>query len=92
LTFVKINGILFGLYQEGDVKGNKKKDTAPIKIKKPGSLRKALGAKAGKPLSKSKLQAAAKKKGITGQRARYALNVLIPASKKRAAKAKAKKK
>lgn len=71
------------------MKGNKK-NTAPIAIKKPGSLRKALGAKAGKPLSRSKLKAAAKKKGITGQRARYALNVLIPAAKRRATKAKKK--
>ena len=41
-------------------------------IKKPGALRKALGAKAGKPISASKLNAAAKKPGKIGQRARLA--------------------
>ena len=41
-------------------------------IKKPGSLRKALGAKAGKPISESKLAAAAKKPGKLGKRARLA--------------------
>lgn len=65
--------------------GNKQ-NLAPIAIKKPGSLRKSLGAKKGKPISKSKLRAAAKKPGLLGQRARYALNVLIPAAKRRAKK------
>ena len=41
-------------------------------IKKPGSLRKSLGAKAGKPIPESKLAAAAKKPGKLGQRARLA--------------------
>ena len=41
-------------------------------IKKPGALRKALGAKAGKPISAKKLTAAAKKPGKMGQRARLA--------------------
>lgn len=41
-------------------------------IKKPGALRKALGAKKGKPIPKGKLAEAAKKKGVTGQRARLA--------------------
>ncbi len=41
-------------------------------IKKPGSLRSALGAKEGKPIPAKKLAAAAKKPGKLGQRARLA--------------------
>ena len=41
-------------------------------IKKPGSLRKALGDKAGKPIPEKKLAAAAKKPGKLGKRARLA--------------------
>jgi len=41
-------------------------------IKKPGALRKQLGAKAGKPIPAGKLAAAAKKSGLLGQRARLA--------------------
>ena len=41
-------------------------------IKKPGSLRKELGAKAGQPIPAKKLAAAAKKPGKLGQRARLA--------------------
>lgn len=41
-------------------------------IKKPGALRSALGAKAGKPIPAKKLAAAAKKPGKMGQRARLA--------------------
>ena len=41
-------------------------------IKKPGALRKQLGAKPGKPIPKEKLAAAAKKSGKIGQRARLA--------------------
>ena len=41
-------------------------------IKKPGSLRKALGVKKGKDIPVSKLNKAAKKKGKIGQRARLA--------------------
>ena len=41
-------------------------------IKKPGSLRKALGAKAGQPIPAKKLEAAAKKPGKLGQKARLA--------------------
>ena len=41
-------------------------------IKKPGSLRKALGTKAGKTIPAKKLAAAAKKPGKLGQRARLA--------------------
>jgi hypothetical protein len=41
-------------------------------IKKPGSLRKSLGAKKGEPIPAKKLSAAAKKPGKLGQRARLA--------------------
>jgi hypothetical protein len=41
-------------------------------IKKPGALRKALGAKEGQPIPAKKLAAAAKKPGKMGQRARLA--------------------
>lgn len=41
-------------------------------IGKEGSLRKTLGAKAGKPIPTAKLAAAAQKPGITGKRARLA--------------------
>ena len=41
-------------------------------IKKPGALREALDVKKGKNIPAGKLEAAAKKKGVTGQRARLA--------------------
>ena len=41
-------------------------------IKKPGSLRKSLGVKAGAKIPVKKLEAAAKKPGKMGQRARLA--------------------
>jgi hypothetical protein len=41
-------------------------------ISKPGSLRKTLKAKKGKPIPAKRLNAAAKKPGITGKRARLA--------------------
>ena len=41
-------------------------------VKKPGALRKALGAKKGEPIPAKKLAAAAKKPGKLGQRARLA--------------------
>lgn len=44
-------------------------------IKKPGALRKALGAKKGKPIPVAKLRAAAKKPGKMGQRARFAMTL-----------------
>jgi hypothetical protein len=44
-------------------------------ISKPGSLRKTLGAKKGEPIPRAKLEAAAKKGGKTGQRARLALTL-----------------
>lgn len=43
-----------------------------IKPSAKGSLRSALGAKAGKPIPAGKLAAAAKKPGIIGKRARFA--------------------
>lgn len=56
-------------------------------IKHPGSLRKTLGAKAGKPIPKAKLNAAAKKGGTTGRRARLALTLAkLRKGKKRKAK------
>lgn len=44
-------------------------------IKKPGALRKTLGAKAGKRIPAKKLRTAAKRKGKTGKRARLALTL-----------------
>jgi len=41
-------------------------------IKKPGVLRKTLGAKKGKPIPAKTLAKAAKGKGVTGKRARLA--------------------
>jgi len=41
-------------------------------IKKPGALRKELGVSKGKKIPAAKLNAAAKKKGIEGKRARLA--------------------
>ena len=57
----------FTEYKEGG-KVNWIKDA----IKKPGALRKELGAKAGKPIPAAKLAAAAKKPGKVGKRARLA--------------------
>jgi len=44
-------------------------------IKKPGALRKSLGAKKGEPIPAGKLAAAAKKPGKLGQRARLAVTL-----------------
>ena len=44
-------------------------------ISKPGSLRKTLGAKAGKPIPTGKLAKAAKGKGVTAKRARLAMTL-----------------
>ena len=41
-------------------------------VKKPGALRKTLDVPAGKKIPAKKIRAAAKKPGITGQRARVA--------------------
>ncbi len=51
-------------------------------IKKPGSLRKSLGIKKGKKIPAKKLDAAAKKPGKLGRRARFA-ETLKKISKKR---------
>jgi hypothetical protein len=44
-------------------------------IKKPGALRKTLGVKEGEKIPLTKLKAAAKKSGKTGQRARLAMTL-----------------
>lgn len=44
-------------------------------IKKPGALRKTLGAKKGKNIPASKLRAAAKRGGKLGKRARLAITL-----------------
>ena len=44
-------------------------------ISKSGALRKQLGAKPGKPIPAGKLEAAAKKPGKLGQRARLAMTL-----------------
>ena len=44
-------------------------------IKKPGALRKSLGVKKGQTIPKKKLQAAVKKGGTTGKRARLAVTL-----------------
>ena len=53
----------------------KKKNWIKDAIKKPGALRKNLKVKKGQKIPKKKLQAAAKKKGKLGQRARFALTL-----------------
>ena len=52
-----------------------KKNWIAEAIKKPGALRKELGAKPGKPIPAGKLEAAAKKPGKMGQRARLAMTL-----------------
>lgn len=44
-------------------------------IKKPGALRKQLGAKKGEPIPASKLKAAASKPGKIGKRAKLAMTL-----------------
>lgn len=44
-------------------------------IKKPGALRKTLGVKKNETIPVKKLSTAAKKKGITGRRARLAMTL-----------------
>ena len=58
--------------EEGMKKGGSTTKWIQKAIKKPGALRKELGAKAGKPIPAKKLAAAAKKPGKIGQRARLA--------------------
>jgi hypothetical protein len=64
--------VLKGRGVEGFKKGGKTDKWIQKAIKKPGSLRSALGAKEGKPIPAKKLAAAAKKPGKLGQRARLA--------------------
>lgn len=52
-----------------------KKNWIEKAIKKPGALRQTLGVKKGETIPVSKLKAAAKKPGKTGQRARFALTL-----------------
>ena len=52
-----------------------KKNWIADAVKKPGALRKELGAKPGKPIPAGKLEAAAKKPGKMGQRARLAMTL-----------------
>ena len=52
-----------------------KKNWIAEAVKKPGALRKELGAKAGKPIPAGKLEAAAKKPGKMGQRTRLAMTL-----------------
>lgn len=63
------------LMKDSEHKGMKKGGSANWiqgAIKKPGSLRKAMGIKAGETIPAGKLAAAAKKPGKMGQRARLA--------------------
>ena len=57
---------------EGMKKGGSTGKWIQKAIKKPGALRKELGVKEGKTIPAKKLAAAAKKPGVTGQRARLA--------------------
>lgn len=50
----------------------KDKDWIKEAIKKPGALRKTAGVKKGEKIPAKKLEELAKKKGVTGQRARLA--------------------
>jgi len=59
----------FDVYSEGGMTGKKWVQSA---IKKPGALRKELGVKKGETIPAAKLEAAAKKPGKLGQRARFA--------------------
>jgi hypothetical protein len=52
-------------------------------IKNPDALREAMGAKKGKNIPKGKLAEAAKKKGVTGQRARLAETLMSFNKKKK---------
>jgi hypothetical protein len=61
----------------------KKKKWIKGAIKKPGALRKTMGVKKGETIPKKKLQAAAKKPGKTGQRARLAITLSEMRKKKK---------
>lgn len=60
-------------------------------IKKPGALRKAAGTTKSGKVNEAKVRKLAKGKGKSAQRARFYLNVLKPASKKRRKKKSRKK-
>jgi hypothetical protein len=60
-----------------------KKNWIQDAIKKPGALREAMGAKKGKNIPKGKLEEAADKKGVTGQRARLAQTLMSFNKKKK---------
>lgn len=51
-------------------------------IKKPGALRKTAGVKKGEKIPAKKLEELAKKKGVTGQRARLAKTLKAMGSKR----------
>ena len=61
---------------------NGKKNWIAGAIKKPGALRKTLGAKAGKNIPAGKLAKATKAKGVTGKRARLAVTLKKLSKKK----------
>jgi len=60
-----------------------KKNWVASAIKKPRALREELGAKKGKPIPAKKLNAAAKKGGKLGQRARLAKTLKKMSKKKK---------
>lgn len=74
-----IEELLEHLFDEGEldliIEAAEKKKWIQKAIKKEGSLRKTLKAKKGENISKKKLEAAAKKDGKTGKRARLALTL-----------------
>ena len=61
----------------------KKKRFIQKAIKKPGSLRSAAGVKKGQKIPLSTARRLAKSKGKTGQRARFYLNVLRKAGRRK---------
>lgn len=71
-TAVKANRKFMGNQKNGGVTKAEGGKWIQKAIKKPGALRKQLGAKPGKPIPAGKLAAAAKKPGKLGQRARLA--------------------
>lgn len=58
--------------RKSKAKAKSKKNWIQGAVKKPGALRKELGVKKGKKIPAKKLDAAAKKKGKIGERARLA--------------------
>lgn len=61
----------------------KKKKWIQKAIKKPGALRKQLGAKEGEPIPASRLSAASRKEGALGRRARLAQTLKKLAARKK---------